>query len=87
LDSRFIDYSRNDYVENIIKEHNKELFFVINKIDLLELTKDEISSFKLKIKKKLNTKNVFLVSAKKKYGVTILKRSLLKFSNHNKIYV
>ena len=52
LDARLISLSRNDRVEELIKEHDKPVIFVINKSDLIfkKMLKKQMVDFREEIK-------------------------------------
>lgn len=69
LDSRFIQETRNEEIEQKIRSAGKKLIYVMTKCDLVE--KDYIEKIKHKLKP-----SVF-VSSKEFLGVTILKEKIL----------
>lgn len=69
LDSRFIDQTRNEEIEQKIKSLGKKLIYVMTKCDLVD--KDYIEKIKNKLKP-----SVF-VSSKEFFGTTILKEKIL----------
>ena len=73
LDARFIDETRNKRIEDKIKI----LIHVINKCDYVE------KSYMDEVKKTLE--NCVFVSAKKRYGTTLLKQKIKALANKNKI--
>lgn len=72
LDSRFISESRNIQIENKIKSYGKKIIYVANKCDLVD---------KKILEKQMNSlePSVF-VSARKHYGMTILKKLIFEES-------
>ena len=73
LDARYVSESRNLRTENKIKSYGKKLIYVANKCDLVD--KDVLE------KQMKALKPSAFVSAKKHYGMTILKRLIIKESN------
>ena len=73
LDARLVELSRNEQVEELIKEINKPLIFVINKSDLV--SKDRI---KKQIKKLREKGKVIFISTKKKGGSKVLLYAIKK---------
>jgi len=63
LDARMVDETRNEEIEKKIKDQNKKLIHVVNKIDLVY---DE--NYKLKLKK---LENPVFVSSLNRLGTTI----------------
>lgn len=79
LDARLIDDTRNVDIENKIKELNKKLIHVVNKIDLVD-----IRTIKEKLKELTNP--VF-ISSIKRLGTTILKQKILQIGRKDRIVV
>ena len=79
LDARLIDDTRNVDIENKIKQLNKKLIHVVNKIDLVD-----IETIKEKLKELTNP--VF-ISSIQRLGTTILKRKILQIGKKDKIVV
>lgn len=79
LEPNSIEKTRNKFFENKIFEEKKDLILVVNKIDLLENKKQEISVIKKRIKQEIKEPlTLFFVSAKTGLGITELKRHLIK---------
>lgn len=74
LDARYVSESRNLKTENKIKSYGKKLIYVANKCDLVD--KDVIENQMKALKPSA------FVSAKKHYGMTILKRLIIRESNN-----
>lgn len=79
LDARLIDETRNIEIEKRIKDSNKKLIHVVNKIDLINP-----NAFEFREKLKELTHPVF-VASKKKLGTTILKKRILEVARKNSI--
>jgi len=79
LDARLIDDTRNVDIENEIKQLNKKLIHVVNKIDLVD-----IETIKEKLKELTNP--VF-ISSIQRLGTTILKQKILQIGKKDKIVV
>ena len=77
LDARFIEETKNKNIEYRIKNRNKILVHVINKCDFVD--KEHLD----KIKKELE--NCVFVSAKKHFGMTLLKQKIKTLASKNKI--
>ncbi|MFH1710977.1 MAG: GTPase [Nanoarchaeota archaeon] len=70
LDARFLQETRNLEVETLVKELNKSLIYVINKVDLVD---------KEKLKEKIESLNLFpfvIVSCKQRRGISELRDRL-----------
>lgn len=79
LDSRNVEDSRNHEIEDKVKKAGKKLLFVINKCDLVKISKLE------EYKKKLNP--IVFISSKDKLGTTILKKKILELSRGEEVVV
>ncbi|MAG01713.1 hypothetical protein CMI42_00070 [Candidatus Pacearchaeota archaeon] len=80
LDARLIDLSRNEKVEELVKESGRPLIFVINKSDLI--SKEFLKS---QIQKLEESGEVIYVSAKKAKSMRILFTAIKKiFKKHGK---
>ena len=79
LDSRMVEETRNEEIENKIKRNNKKILYVINKCDLVN--KNELQV----LKKKLYP-SVF-ISSREHLGTTILKKKILEISRGKKVKV
>ena len=73
LDARFIEETRNYYIEDKIKDSGKKLIFIVNKIYLVE------SSKVLNQIKKLNP--VVLVSCKQRMNTATVRNLIKRFAN------
>ncbi len=77
LDARLISETRNKEIEEKIKNQNKKLIHVVNKIDLVD--KNDINLKDL-------TNPVF-ISSKERLGTTILKNKIMEIGKKDKIIV
>jgi ribosome biogenesis GTPase A len=77
IDARFPELSRNTKLEEIIKKSKKKLLIVINKSDLISKKKAQ------KIKNKIK-ENAIFISAKKRTGTIILKKTIKKLAKNEK---
>lgn len=68
VDARAINESRNQEIEYKVEKNGKNLIIVINKSDLIDISK----------KKQSMPKNSVFVSARDKLGTTVLKRKILE---------
>lgn len=76
LDARFPSQSRNEQLENLVKERGKKLVLILNKSDLIS------KKWAQEIKDGMKEETVF-ISAKKRKGFTILKKTILRLSGYN----
>ena len=70
LDARFLQETRNLELENLVKQSNKSLIYILNKADLVE---------KEKLKEKIESLNLFpfvIVSCKQRRGISELRDRL-----------
>ncbi|MEK6891233.1 MAG: GTPase, partial [Nanoarchaeota archaeon] len=72
LDARMPDISRNDQLEELVREYNKELVFILNKADLVD--KQTLNKRYFKLKKE---SNCFIISNKEKMGTKRLREWLI----------
>ena len=72
IDARMIDETRNIELENKINSADKKILYAINKCDLVD--KEYLENIKKKLKP-----SVF-VSAKKFYGITMLREKIMELS-------
>jgi len=72
LDARMPEISRNSEIEEIIKEHNKELVFILNKADLV--AKNVLNKKYYNLKKEAPC---FAISAKEKLGTKRLREWII----------
>ena len=80
LDARLVELSRNEKVEELIKENGRPIIFVINKVDLVN--KEDIEEDIKKLKKK---GEVVFISAKEKGSSKILLGAIKRvFKKHGK---
>lgn len=73
LDSRMVEKTRNEEIEDKIKFSGKPIIYVINKCDLAD--KEEVEKYKRKMKP------CVFISATKRLGTTILLQEIIKQSN------
>lgn len=73
LDARFIDETRNPFIEKKIKEEGKKLIYVVNKIDLVQDTK--------LLKKIRKLKPLVQVSCKKRMNTGTLRDFIKRYAN------
>lgn len=78
LDARFIEETRNKEVEEKINQKKKILIYVINKCDLVD------DNHIKKIRKELG--NCVFISAKKYYGIKMLKDKLTIMKKQHKLH-
>ena len=79
LDARMIEETRNIEVENKIKKYGKQILYVITKSDLVDQKQVEQAKRNL-------TPSVF-ISAKNRWGTTILKQKILELSRGEAVVV
>ncbi|MFC1741799.1 GTPase [Nanoarchaeota archaeon] len=79
LDSRMIDETRNQEIEDKVKHSGKPLIYVINKCDLVEKSKLD------KVKKELRP--CVFMSATEHLGTTLLRKAILKLAPKDKFKV
>lgn len=82
IDSRMPEISRNEEIERIVKEYEKELIIVANKKDLV--TKKYLDGHLRKLKKE---NKVFSVSAKENMGTNRLRSHLLALSKNKESFI
>lgn len=76
LDARFIEESRNPEIEAKIRQQGKQIIYVINKCDLVEVEKlkETIKGMKQHLQPSI------FISSTDKFGTTILKKKILELS-------
>jgi len=79
LDARMIEETRNKEVEDKIQKYGKQMLYVITKSDLVDQKTAEQA-------KKTLTPSVF-ISAKERFGTTILKKKILELSRGQPVVV
>jgi len=79
LDARFIEETRNEEIEDKIRQRNKKILYVLNKCDLVDVEK-------LKQTAKTIKPSVF-ISSKDRLGTTILKKKILELSRGENVTV
>lgn len=79
LDARMIDETRNKKIEEKIKEENKKLIHVVNKMDLVD-PKDKEGNVK-------GLSHPVFISATKRLGTTILKNRIMEVGGKDRIMV
>lgn len=73
LDSRFIQQTRNNYIEELIKKKNKKIIYVLNKSDLI--SKENIDQSHLE-----NLRPFVLVSSLQRKGIKKLRNKIKEFT-------
>ncbi len=73
LDARFVELTRNKKIEQKIKNSNKKIIYVINKVDLVN--RDVIKKYKHPLKPS------FYISSINRLGTTLLKKQILTYAN------
>ncbi len=79
LDSRMIQESRNEEIEQKIRTKNKRILYVFTKCDLVDIAD-------LEVIKRVLKPSVF-ISSTEKLGTTILKKKILEMSRGEKVIV
>lgn len=79
LDARMINETRNQELEQKVKYSGKQILYVINKSDLVEIKKLE------HVKKELQP--CVFISSREKLGTTILKKKIFELAHGKKVIV
>ncbi len=79
VDARMVDESRNEEIEQKVKQAGKTLIYVLNKCDLVE--KNKLNRFKQQLKP------CVFVSATERLGTGFLRREIMKHAPNDKFKV